>query len=148
MPVSVLEDPANLLSAEQREVLDVLVGIYRHFQLGQPEKIRAVQATDTTVWDAYTPYLITHKERLAFHQQDKDRMLERGEQFLEFIPLQIEVTPEMAFVVCMLKFEFKPPRPISGELRISTVFMRRNGEWKQVHHHEAVPAVGWPDELP
>lgn len=145
MPISV-DAPPRPLNRDEQDALDTIVGIYRSFQSGQPRAIEAVQDVDTTIWDAFTPYLITDTERKAFHNNDQELAAKRGEQTLRFRPLQIHTNGDMALVVCMLDYWFKPPRPLEGTLRITSVLERRNGQWKQIHHHEAVPRDGWPDD--
>ena len=147
MPITLKPPPYRALSAAEEEAFQFVVQIYRDFQNKRPENIRAVQEPDTTVWDAFTPYLITEKERVAFHTEDVGRSKTRGEQSLVFTPLHVRVFgKETAMVVCMCAFSFAPPRPLSGELRITSVMERRKGNWKMLHHHEAVPPTGWPDE--
>jgi hypothetical protein len=51
----------------------------------------------------------------------------------------------VAFARYYLNYEFKPPGPLAGRVRITTIARKVDGQWRRVHHHEAEVPTGRPE---
>ena len=100
---------------------------------------------DCTVWDVFVPELIEGEAaRLAYHQADQAQSQARGTLDLRVEMLRTDVWGDFALSRYIVRFDYQPPNPTSGVVRITTVLRRLEGKWVIVHHQEGMMPNGVP----
>lgn len=131
--------------AEERAIVELIRGIYQAFADGDVHRIEDALAPECTVWDVFTPELIRgREERARFHAADQAQMRARGLLSWNLNQPEVEVWGDTAVARYLLDFEYRPPRPFAGRVRITDVLRRRDGRWQVVHHHEGLVPTGPP----
>lgn len=132
-------------AATRRQIAELIGGVYRAFADGQVHRIEEALAPECTVWDVFTPELIHgREERARFHAADQAQMRARGPLRWSLGEPLIDVWGDTAVARYVLEFEYLPPRPTAGRVRITDVLRRRDGGWRIVHHHEGLVPTGPP----
>ncbi len=129
----------------KRQVTDVIHTMFDAFQNHDIDGTDRYLHDDATVWDVFTPQLISGKEeRAEFHKGDQEQMQSRGALTLSTDDPVIDVWGDVALARYYLTFSYEPPNPASGHVRITDVFQKINGDWMIVHHHEGMVPTGIP----
>ena len=127
------------------EIERMIRGIFESFTAHKPEEIADRTHKDYTVWDVFVPDLIVGREEQAkYRERDQEQSKARGPLTLNVETPYIDVWGDFAVARYYLNFEYQPPYPVSGRVRITTVFLREDGKWKTVHHHEGIVPTGVP----
>ena len=131
--------------SEEEAAFKVIEGVYDAYRNFQPEKIEAVQLPEYSVWDGTLPQLfMSRAEVKAFHQKDQENTKARGPFSFRLEPLKVDIIGgEIVVVLSRMDFEWKPPNPWAGRLRITDVLRKVDGHWKMFHHHESVEPDGY-----
>lgn len=131
--------------AIKKEVSAVIAGIFRAFEEHRPEGIEAHMHPDVTVWDVFTPQLIQGTaERAKFHSDDQAQMQARGPLSLKIEEPVVNAWDNSAIARYYLEFNYQPPNPANGRVRITNVLRKIDGRWLIVHHHEGLVPTGIP----
>ena len=131
--------------AIKKEVWAVIASIFRAFEEHRPDGIEAHMHPDVTVWDVFTPQLIQGTaERAKFHKDDQAQMQARGPLSLKIEEPVVDAWDNSAIARYYLEFDYQPPNPASGRVRITNVFRKIDGRWLIVHHHEGLVPTGVP----
>lgn len=133
-------------STDDAKAIEALVrGIFESFTEHRPEDIAARTHKDYTVWDVFVPELIQGREEQArYRERDQQQSQARGPLSLNVETPVINVWGDFAIARYYLNFDYQPPFPTSGRVRITTVLLREEGMWKTVHHHEGIVPTGVP----
>lgn len=131
--------------ALKRELRGIIQGVFDAFARHDTGHSETVMTPDTTIWDVFQPHLVRGPaERARFRQADQAQMQQRGKLHLTFDEPVVDVWGDAAIARYYLNFEYQPPNAIKGQVRITDVFRRVNGQWKIVHHHEGLVPGGIP----
>ena len=131
--------------ALKRELAGVIKGIFDAFERADASHSETVMTPETTIWDVFQPQLIKGPaERNKFRQVDQAQMQARGKLKLTYDPPVVDAWGDAAIARYYLNFEYQPPNAIKGQVRITDVFRKVNGQWKIVHHHEGIVPAGIP----
>ncbi|MDA0369411.1 MAG: nuclear transport factor 2 family protein [Proteobacteria bacterium] len=129
----------------KKEVSAVIKDIFRSFEEHRPDGIEAHMHPDVTVWDVFTPQLIRGTaEREAFHRADQAQMQARGKLTLKIEDPVVDAWGDSAIARYYLEFDYEPPNPANGRVRITNVCRKVGGRWLIVHHHEGLVPTGIP----
>jgi ketosteroid isomerase-like protein len=132
-------------AAARRQIAELIGGIYQAFADGQVHRIEEALAPECTVWDVFTPELIRgREERARFHAADQQQMKARGPLRWSLDEPLVDVWGDTAVARYVLEFEYLPPRPFAGRVRITDVLRRQGDRWRIVHHHEGLVPTGPP----
>jgi len=127
------------------EVTEIIQGMFDAFANHTPGGIEDHMDPDATVWDVFTPHLIRGTaERNKFHSDDQEQMQQRGELTFNIDDPVVDVWGNTALARYYLTFKYEPPNATEGRVRISNVFIKKDGHWKIVHHHEGMVPTGVP----
>jgi ketosteroid isomerase-like protein len=98
------------------------------------------------LWDLFEPELVHGgaAARAAFRAQDMTDSRRRGPLTIDIEDPVVDVWGDFAVARYYLDYEFAPPGPLRGRVRITTVARRIDGEWRRVHHHEGAVPTGRP----
>ena len=130
--------------SDQEAAFRVIEGVYEAYRTLQPEKIEAVQLPEYSVWDGTLPQLFKSRAEVkAFHQKDQDNTKARGPFSFDLQPLKIDIVGDFAVVLSRMEFEWQPPNPWAGGMRITDVMQKVAGNWMMFHHHERVEPAGY-----
>lgn len=133
------------MTADANEISDIIKGVFRAFEEHAPEGIEKHMHPDVTVWDVFTPQLIRGQaEREKFHRDDQAQMQARGPLTLKIEEPVVDTWDDSAIARYYLEFDYQPPNPAQGRVRITNVFRRVDGRWLIVHHHEGLVPTGIP----
>jgi len=133
------------LRHDEVAIRGLIRGIYEAFAEGRVDRIEEALVSDCTVWDLFTPGLIRgREERARFHATDQEQMRARGPLSWRLGELLVDVWGDVAVARYVLDFEYLPPRPIAGSVRITDVLRRLDGRWLIAHHHEGLVPAGPP----
>lgn len=133
------------MSDDAKQIEALIRGIFDSFATHRPEDIAARTHRDYTVWDVFVPDLIIGREAQAKYRQDDQRQSKaRGPLTLNVETPYITVWGDFAVARYYLNFDYAPPHATSGRVRITTVLLREDGQWKTVHHHEGIVPTGVP----
>jgi len=129
----------------EKEVIKVIEDMFQAFIEHRAEGVEAALHEDCTVWDVFVPHLIQGKEnRLRYHAEDQAQSQARGELELTVERPLVTVWGDTALARYYLNFEYQPPNPVKGSVRISSVLRREDGRWQIVHHQEGMVPDGIP----
>jgi ketosteroid isomerase-like protein len=127
------------------EVADHIRRMFDGFCAHSAEGVEAALHEDCTVWDVFLPQLIHGKaNRLKYHAADQAQSQARGPLTLTVDEPVTSVWGDTALARYYLRFDYAPPNPTSGVVRITSVLRRENGRWSIVHHHEGMVPGGVP----
>lgn len=127
------------------EVAAVIKDIFESFEEHRPDGIEAHMNPDVTVWDVFTPQLIQGTaERQKFHADDQAQMQARGALTLTIEDPIVDAWNDTAIARYYLEYDYQPPNPAHGRVRITSVFRKVDGRWLIVHHHEGLVPTGIP----
>ena len=130
---------------DRRTVEAVITGMFECFAAGDIDGIDARLDDRVTIWDVFTPELVTGKaQRDEFHAKDRAQMRARGPLRLAVTQLAVEIRGDVAWAWYVVDFRYDPPNPLSGLVRVTDVLLRypetRHG-WRITHHHEGLVPV-------
>ena len=129
----------------EREIEQLIRGMYLAFTEHRPEDIEAVLHEDCTIWDVFTPQLIRGRaERDRFHEADQAQSQARGPLTLSVDEPLVSAWGDVAVARYYLDFRYEPPNAVQGRVRITSVLRREGGTWRIVHHHEGTVPAGVP----
>lgn len=129
-------------AAAIKQVIDTM---FRDFMEHRPEDVEAALHEDCTVWDVFVPQLIQGKEnRVRYHAADQAQSQARGPLTMNIEEPVISVWGDIALARYYLHFDYEPPNPVKGSVRISSLFRHQDGRWQIVHHHEGMVPAGVP----
>lgn len=130
---------------DKQQIEAIIRGIFDSFVAHRPEDIAARTHRDYTVWDVFVPDLIIGREMQAtYREADQRQSKARGPLTLDVETPYIDVWGDFAVARYYLNFSYAPPHATAGRVRITTVFVREDGRWKTVHHHEGIVPTGVP----
>lgn len=130
---------ASNIDRDQKQIADLIAGMFRSFAEHRPDSIEGCLAEGCTVWDVFQPRLINGRaERLKFHQADQDQSQRRGKLTYSLTPPLIDVWENTGLARYYLTFEYEAPNALAGRVRITDVLRRIDGSWLIVHHHEGM----------
>lgn len=133
------------ITVDEQKIEAIIRGIFESFVEHRPEDIGARTHEDYTVWDVFVPELIKGREEQArYREADQRQSKARGPLTLNVETPVINVWGDFAVARYYLNFDYQPPHPTSGRVRITTVFLKEGGIWKSVHHHEGIVPTGVP----
>jgi len=136
---------SDISGRDDAAVEGLIRSIYEAFAKGQVNRIEEALVSDCTVWDVFTPRLIRgREERARFHAMDQEQMLSRGPLSWRLGELLVDVWGDVAVARYILDFEYLPPRPFAGSVRVTDVLRRLDGRWLIAHHHEGLVPAGPP----
>ena len=122
-----------------KEIERIIYSIFNAFQVGETNKIEDFLHEKATVWDVFTPDLISGKGQLEeFHKRDQEQKNSRGALSIDIEQPMITVKENLAIALYYLDFSYQEPNAISGRVRITDIFSRDGMEWKIIHHHEGM----------
>lgn len=131
--------------AVKAEVAAVIKDIFESFEEHRPDGIEAHMHPDVTVWDVFTPQLIQGTaERQKFHADDQAQMQARGALTLTIEDPIVDAWNDTAIARYYLEYDYQPPNPAHGRVRITSVFRKVDERWLIVHHHEGLVPTGIP----
>lgn len=131
--------------AVKAEVAAVIKDIFESFEEHRPDGIEAHMHPDVTVWDVFTPQLIQGTaERQKFHADDQAQMQARGALTLTIEDPIVDAWNDTAIARYYLEYDYQPPNPAHGRVRITSVFRKVGEHWLIVHHHEGLVPTGIP----
>jgi ketosteroid isomerase-like protein len=132
-------------SGSAGEIFKVITDMFSAFENHNIQEIEAALAEDCTVWDVFQPDLIRgREERVKFHEGDQEQMQARGDLTMSISEPVIDIWGDTALVRYVLSFDYTPPNPTSGQVRITDVLRSTNGRWRIIHHHEGMMPSGVP----
>lgn len=133
------------MADDAQEIERLIRGIFESFTAHKPEEIGERTHRDYTVWDVFVPELIVgHEEQARYRERDQAQSKARGPLTLNVETPHINVWGDFAVARYYLNFDYQPPYPVAGRVRITTVLLREDGRWKTVHHHEGIVPTGVP----
>ncbi len=137
----------ELSAADQQAVIDLVHRIYESYLKFNPNLLEACDTDDCTIWDLFEPDLVRGgpKARAEFRSKDMTDSRKRGPLTIDVHdPIVVDGWGDVAFARYYLSYEFKPPGALAGEVRVTTIARKIDGEWRRVHHHEAHVPAGRP----
>ena len=72
-------------------------------------------------------------------------MQARGTLKLNIEEPEVDAWSDFAIAKYYLHYEYQPPNPTKGTVRITDIFHQENGTWRIVHHHEGSIPKGIPE---
>ena len=138
---------AHELSAEDKKAVASLVRrIYDSYLQFDPALLEQCDTDDCTIWDLFEPQLVRGgpRARAEFRNKDMTDSKRRGELTIDIEEPIVDGWDDVAFARYYLAYEFKPPGALQGQVRVTTIARRIDGEWRRVHHHEGVVPTGRP----
>ena len=124
---------------DEDAVEEVITAMFRCFAAGDIAGIDACLDERVTIWDVFTPELVSGKaQRDEFHAMDRRQMRARGPLRLEVTRLAVEVRGDVAWAHYVVDFRYAPPNPRSGLVRVTDVLLRHPDGWRIAHHHEGL----------
>ena len=134
------------LSEDKKQVEALVRDIFQCFVEHRPDDMTARIHEQSTIWDVFVPELLMGvEEKQKYYAADQEQSQARGPLKLTVEPPVIDVWGDVGLARYYLNFDYAPPHPTSGRVRITTVVLRVDGEWKMVHHHEGIVPSGVPD---
>lgn len=129
-----------MIEPDGRQAVEaVITRMFRSFAAGDVTGIDACLDDGVTIWDVFTPELVTGKaQRDEFHAKDRAQMQARGPLRLDVTQLAVEVRGEVAWARYVVDFRYDPPNPLRGLVRVTDVLLRHPDGWRIVHHHEGL----------
>lgn len=133
------------MSEDVEKIESIIYGIFKSFSDHKPGDIASRTHKDYTVWDVFVPELMTDPDEIkAYRERDQEQSKARGKLTINIEKPRINVWGDYGLARYYLNFTYEPPFPVSGRVRITTVFLREDGVWKSVHHHEGFVPSGVP----
>jgi ketosteroid isomerase-like protein len=125
--------------AAKAEILGLIRSVFEAVTRHDVEAVLAILHPDTTVWDYRTPGMVRgHDHHRQVLNAGQANMTDRGPPTFTVEDPIIDVWGDTAVARFYLSYEYKPPNPVSGRVRITDVFRRSGGRWLRMHHHEGV----------
>lgn len=137
----------NLSAADQQAVVALVRRIYSAYLQYDPNLLEALDTEDCTIWDLFEPELVRGgaAARAEFRKKDMSDSVQRGPLTIDIHdPIVVDGWGDVAFARYYLSYEFKPPGALAGDVRVTTIARNIGGEWRRVHHHEAIVPTGRP----
>lgn len=137
----------ELSPAEKRAVADLARRIFANYAHLDPSRMEQLDTEDCTIWDLFEPDLVRGgpEARAAFRKKDMADSARRGPLTIELEePIIVDGWGDVAYARYYLNYEFKPPGPLTGRVRLTTIARKIDGEWRRVHHHEGIVPEGRP----
>ncbi|MEE8305667.1 MAG: nuclear transport factor 2 family protein [Gammaproteobacteria bacterium] len=139
---------ADALSAADQDAVAALVRrIFDSLLSFSPDLIEQCDAPDCTIWDLFEPDLVRGgpAARAEFRKKDMTDSKQRGPLSIDILdPIVVDGWGDVAFARYYLDYEFQAPGALKGQVRITTIARKIDGEWRRVHHHEGVVPTGRP----
>lgn len=139
---------ANELSADDSEAVAALVRrIFDSYLSFSPDLLEQCDTEDCTIWDLFERDLVRGgpAARAEFRKKDMTDSQQRGPLSIDILdPIVVDGWNDVAFARYYLDYEFKSPGALKGQVRITTIARKIDGEWRRVHHHEGAVPTGRP----
>jgi len=134
------------LAAAQEEVRNLVENMFAAFKNHDTSAIEEVMDPDATLWDVFLPDLITGTvERQSFHEADQNQMQSRGSLTVCMTDPIIDAWDDVVLARYYLDFEYQPPNPTKGVIRMTDIMRRSaDGRLRIIHHHEGMVPTGIP----
>ena len=117
----------------------IIVSIFDAFKRGDIKEIEKHLHEEASVWDVFTPYMITGKKNLEeFHSRDQTQKKSRGDLSIELEEPKIREWNDFAIATYYLEFTYLEPNALEGKVRITDLFVLEKDQWKIMHHHEGL----------
>ena len=136
-----------MLTSEDKQAVAALVRrIYDSYLQFDPMLLEQCDTEDCTIWDLFEPQLVRGgpRARAEFRNKDMSDSRQRGRLTIDIEEPVIDGWGDVAIARYYLSYEFEPPGPLKGEVRVTTVARRIDGDWRRVHHHEGAVPTGRP----
>ena len=137
----------ELSAADQQAVVDLVHKIFSSYLKFDPSLLESCDTEDCTIWDLFEPELVRGgpRARAEFRKKDMSDSQQRGPLTIDIQePIIVDGWDDVAFARYYLHYEFQPPGALAGQVRITTIARKIDGEWRRVHHHEAEVPTGRP----
>lgn len=136
------------LSAKDKDAVAALVRrIFDSYLSFSPELLEQCDTSDCTIWDLFERDLVRGgpAARAEFRKKDMTDSQRRGPlSIVVKNPIIVDGWNDVAFARYYLDYEFQAPGALKGEVRITTIARKIDGEWRRVHHHEGAVPSGRP----
>jgi len=134
------------VAAIKQEVRNMIEQMFVAFKNHDTSAIDAIMDPDATLWDVFLPNLIKGaQERQSFHEADQDQMQTRGSLTVSMTDPTIDTWDDVVLARYYLDFEYQPPNPTKGVIRMTDVMRRSaDGRLRIIHHHEGMVPTGIP----
>ena len=136
------------LSASDKDAVRTLVRrIFSALLSFSPDSLEQCDTEDCTIWDLFERDLVRGgpAARAEFRKRDMGDSRQRGKLSINILdPIEVDGWNDVAYARYYLDYEFQPPGALSGQVRITTIARKIDGEWLRVHHHEGVVPTGRP----
>ena len=117
----------------------IITSIFDAFKRGDTKEIEKHLHKEASVWDVFTPYMITGKKNLEeFHSRDQTQKKSRGDLSIELEEPKIREWNDFAIATYYLEFTYLEPNALKGKVRITDLFVLEKDQWKIMHHHEGL----------
>ena len=117
----------------------IIISIFDAFKRGDTKEIENHLHEEASVWDVFTPYMITGKKNLEeFHSRDQTQKKSRGDLSIELEEPKIREWNDFAIATYYLEFTYLEPNALEGKVRITDLFVLEKDQWKIMHHHEGL----------
>lgn len=117
----------------------IINSIFDSFEKGDITTLESHMHRDVSVWDVFTPELITGENNLHdFHHKDQNQKIKRGKLIIDIEEPLISVQKDSSLALYYLNFSYQEPNALSGRVRVTDVFIQENNVWKIFHHHEGI----------
>ena len=117
----------------------VIYSIFDSFKKGDIKALESHMHKDASVWDVFTPELIIGENNLHdFHRKDQNQKIKRGTLTIEVNEPLITIKHKTCLALYYLNFSYEEPNSISGQVRVTDVFIQEKNAWKIIHHHEGI----------
>ena len=115
------------------------------FTDGNVDALKVMDHPHSTIWDLFEPQLfVGTEERARFRQKDLEQSKKRGKLTFDVEKPMTDIWGDVALARYYLRFNYEPPNPTHGHVRITAVFRKIDGRWLRVHHHEGAVPTGVP----
>ena len=133
----------TLFMNDKREIVGVIEAMFAALRAHDAAGIASFLHPDATVWDYVTARLLRgageHRKLLEASQA---KMKTRGAFTMSLDTPVVDVWGDFAIACYTLVYDYQPPNPSSGTVRITSVLKRQGDSWLIVHHNEGVTPLG------